>query len=129
MSERLRSTNSWFIRLKDSASLLLAREGPHDAHAGEVLLHARGDVAEVVLHRFRANVNALAEKLRQAADDRHREQRDERHHQIEAHHHHERAADDEQRGDRMHYRGTDQHAHRGEIVRGARHQIAGALPW
>ena len=59
MSERLRSTYSRFIRLKVSISFCLLREGAHDAHAGQVLLHARRDVAEVVLHRLEADVDAL----------------------------------------------------------------------
>ena len=64
-------------------------ECPHDANAGEILLHAGGNVAEVVLHRFEAQVNFLAEELHQPGDDRKRDERDERHRTVDAHHHHE----------------------------------------
>ena len=76
--------------------VFLLAESAHDADSGEILLYPRGDVAEIVLHRFEADVNLLAEDLHQRGNDRERNERHEGHHPIDARHHDERAGDDEQ---------------------------------
>jgi hypothetical protein len=75
---------------------LFTRERAHHPHAGQVLLHARGDLAEVVLHGAGARMDAPPEDRHHSRHDRHGHERQQRHRRLGAQHHHERAGHDQQ---------------------------------
>ncbi len=106
----------------------LARERAHDAHAGQVLLHARRDLAEVIGDRFRALMNLRTRSTSPAR------QQPESPAARAAPSSDRRAAIivnapttiSSEENECM-TRRTDEHAHIREIVRRARHQIARSL--
>ena len=99
----------------------------HHAHAGEVLLHARGQQRELRLHRLEAALDALAEEPHRERDQRQRQQRVEREARTDRQHQEHGGGAHRERVDQIHEAGTEHHAHRGQIVGRARHQLAGAM--
>ena len=105
----------------------LHRVGAHDAHAGQPLLHDRGQLAQAILHRVRARRHqrvVAADEQHQHGRGRHRP-----HGEPGIHRHHggQRAHEGEDRGGRRDHAEADERAHRAHVAGGARHEIAGGI--
>ena len=113
--------------LEEADLRLLAREGADQPHAGVVLLRLRGDIGEAGLDALEALMNPAAEVLHQDAGQRHRRQRHQRQIGADAQHEEQREDAEEDRVGAVHQRRAQQHAHRIQVVRHARHDVAGAV--
>ena len=103
------------------------RVGAHDAHAGKILLDARGERGQRRLDFLVEVMNGLAKVPYRECHHRRREQNPqreggrERDHNQDGHDH----GDDGRRA--VHDPGAEHHADGVEVVGGARHQLAGAI--
>ena len=104
----------------------LLHVGANHARSGEVLLGARGDVGEHGLDLFKAFVNLPAEVLDDDARHGQGQEGVEGEFGADFHHVDQRADGEDQRVGGIHDGGAEQHAHRIQVVGGARHDVAGA---
>ncbi len=102
------------------------RVGADHAHAGEVLLHLRRDLAEHRLDALEALVNAPPEILDHDAGNGQRQKRIEREPRTDRDHEDERARGEHDGIGGVHDRRAEQHADGVEVVGGARHDVARA---
>ena len=102
----------------------LERVGPNHRHPGDVLLHARREDAELLLRRLGALVDDGVEALREQDEAGVRGQRPEGEPRVRGEHGSERAGEREDRPDEAHRAEAHERAHRGDVARRARHQLA-----
>ncbi len=100
--------------------------GADDADAGERFLDHGAEVGELLLDRLEPAVDLLAEVANADRDERQRREGDERQPGVDRQHQDDRHDERENGAGRIHDRRPDHHAHRVEVVGGARHQVAGA---
>jgi hypothetical protein len=79
------------------------------------------------LNLLEADVHLLTEELHRQRDERHRDEEQQRQSHADAKHQREDDHDDEDRLERVHDHRSGELSHGGEIVGGARHQIADAI--
>ena len=118
------------LLVRDAEALDLERLLPVRAHhtdARQRFLRDRADVRQLLLNAIEAAMNRGTEVADRQRHERQRHQRDCRQPGIDGEHQHDR--DDERQPGRggVHHRRPDEHADGAQIVRGARHQVAGPI--
>ena len=99
----------------------------HHANARHTFLNARAQVREPRLRFLREIVNPLAEVSNAERDRGQRQQRQQRQLPVDFQHQHDGKHRDNDRIRRVHDPGPEQHPNVAEVVRNARHQIAGPV--
>ena len=113
--------------LEAGALVRLAREGLDDAHAGDVLLGVRRQLADALLHLLEGRPCQAAVAVGDVDHERHRDQRDRGEPRFDREHRDRRQRDRERRLDDEHQSVAEEEADRLKIDCHARHQLAGLL--
>ena len=115
------------LALEAAALARLGGERLHDAHAGDVLLHLGGQLGEALLHLLERGARAPPVAGGDEHHDGHGCERDRRERRVHDEHR-DRRQQDRQRGlQHEHEAVAEEEAHRLQVDRRARHQLAGLL--
>ncbi len=106
---------------------VLAGEGLHHAHAGDVLLGVRGEFPDPLLGLLDRRPRAAAVAVGDDHHERNRHQRDQPEPGVDVDHHHAGERDREHRLQDEHEAVAEEEAHRLQVDRCARHQLPGLL--
>ena len=116
------------VRVEAGRLALLAGERAHEPLTREVLLRLGRNLAEELLDLREALVRGLAHDLRRDRDHRENGERHARQCRRHAEHEDERHRAHEKGVAGLHDPGPEQHADGGEVVDGAAHEVADAVP-
>ena len=106
--------------------LLFLHISANHADAGEMFLDAARDVAEHGLNRFKTVVDLASKEDDGEAHEGRGCQRNQRQLPVDRHHHDQRQNQRQAGFEQVHQARAEHHAHGIQVVRGARHDVAGA---